>query len=126
MDKAVAAFSSAVALLRSRHALHSSFASEVCGALGDAHFEAEEAGKAVEAFEMACQAAEANEEMANLALLLTKRGLALAFLGDLQNALKDHEQARALAEEHGFLQSSLGADVLVNMAIAKARGWNRA
>lgn len=47
-------------------------------------------------------------------------GLALAEVGDLEEALKDHEQARSLAEENHFLQSSLGADILVNMGIAKA------
>lgn len=44
----------------------------------------------------------------------------MAEVGDLEDALKDHEEARSLAEEHGFLESSLGADILVNLGIAKA------
>lgn len=44
----------------------------------------------------------------------------MAEVGDLEEALKDHEQARSLAEDNNFLQSSLGADILVNMGIAKA------
>ena len=98
---------------------------------------------------MACQAGDVAKEMKteDLALLLTKRGggswffagfqwfkrpvahnvedlcstgLALAEMGELEEALKDHEQARSLAEDNNFLQSSLGADILVNMGIAKA------
>eukprot|EP00438_Fugacium_kawagutii_P034162 Skav226370 [mRNA] locus=scaffold290:183923:188244:+ [translate_table: standard] len=82
-----------------------------------------EASKAVDTYDMAYAAADVayDTQMEDLAMLLTKRGcLAVAEVGDLEDALKDHEEARSLAEEHGFLESSLGADILVNMGIAKA------
>ncbi|CAK9043893.1 unnamed protein product, partial [Durusdinium trenchii] len=123
LDQAIESFESAASSLKAQGPLSSSFATEVCGALADAYFEAEDTSKAVETYELACQSEEAYDgDETTLALLLTKRGLALAELDDLEDALKDHEQARSVAEEGDFLQTGLGADILVNMGIAKAKG----
>lgn len=123
-DQALSSLEASVGSLSTQGPLSSALAAEICGAWADVYFEAGEASKAVETYDMACQAADAANDidMEEVALLYTKRGLALAEAGDLEEALKDHEQARSLAEEHSFLQSSLGADILVNMGIAKANG----
>ncbi|CAJ1364445.1 unnamed protein product [Effrenium voratum] len=72
---------------------------EVSMTLADAYFEADEADKAVAAYDRAKVAAVAAGQQSAEALILTKRGLAYADLGDLDRALEDHESARQLAEE---------------------------